>query len=97
MGATTYQIRVRDKGQLTLPPGIREVLGVSPGDELEFEVTEAGVVEVHGLRKIRSDQAWFWTPQWQAGEREADEDIAAGRTTSYADGDAFLADLGDTD
>jgi hypothetical protein len=24
-------------------------------------------------------QAWFWTPEWQAGEEEADADIAAGR------------------
>lgn len=24
------------------------------------------------------DQAWFWTPAWQAGEREADQQIAAG-------------------
>jgi hypothetical protein len=26
------------------------------------------------------DQAWFWTEEWQAGERQVDEDIAAGRT-----------------
>ncbi|MBU1486962.1 hypothetical protein KKH56_02780 [bacterium] len=25
------------------------------------------------------DQAWFWTPEWQAKEREADEDLRAGR------------------
>ena len=25
------------------------------------------------------DQSWFWTEEWQAGEREADEDLAAGR------------------
>ena len=24
------------------------------------------------------DQAWFWTPSWQAGEAEADRDIAEG-------------------
>ena len=24
------------------------------------------------------DQAWFWDPEWQAGEREVDEEIAAG-------------------
>jgi hypothetical protein len=26
------------------------------------------------------DQAWFWTEEWQKGEREADADIKAGRT-----------------
>jgi hypothetical protein len=28
-------------------------------------------------------QAWFWMPEWQAGEREADEDIATGNLTRY--------------
>jgi len=39
------------------------------------------------------DQAWFWTPEWQAGERQADADKAAGRFTRYEDGEAFLAAL----
>lgn len=39
------------------------------------------------------DQAWFWTPEWQAKEREADADIAAGRGTFYDSTDAFLAAL----
>jgi len=26
-----------------------------------------------------AEQAWFWTREWQEGEREASEDIAAGR------------------
>ena len=25
--------------------------------------------------------SWFWTPEWQAGEREVEEDLRAGRTT----------------
>lgn len=93
MAAATYQTRVRDKGQLTLPSRVREALGVSPGDELEFEVNDAGIVEVHGLKKIRSDQAWFWTKEWQQGEREASEDIAAGRVTRHESVDAMFADL----
>ncbi|MEI5523864.1 AbrB/MazE/SpoVT family DNA-binding domain-containing protein [Streptomyces brasiliscabiei] len=94
MAVATYQASVRDKGQLTLPVGLREALGVSPGDELEFTVRD-GVVEVHGLIKIRSDQRWFWTEAWQEGEREASADIAAGRTTFYEDADSLLADLGE--
>lgn len=90
---TTFQTRVRDKGQLTLPARVREALGVTQGDELEFEITDAGVVEVHGLTKIRSDQAWFWKPEWQRGEREADADIAAGRTTRHEDADSMFAHL----
>lgn len=93
MTAATFQATVRDKGQLTLPAGVREALGVSPGDEIEFEINDAGVVEIYGLRKIRTDQAWFWTGRWQAGEREAGEDIAAGRTTRHEDVDGMFAHL----
>jgi hypothetical protein len=36
------------------------------------------------------DQAWFWTPEWQAKEREADADIAAGRVTRFESDEEFL-------
>ncbi len=41
--------------------------------------------------EIDPAQAWFWTPEWQAHEREADEDIAAGR---YDDFEDFIDSLG---
>lgn len=30
---------------------------------------------------ISKDQAWFWTEEWQAKEREADQDIRRGRVS----------------
>ena len=38
-------------------------------------------------------QAWFWTPEWQQREREADEDIAAGRIRHFDDAESLLAYL----
>jgi hypothetical protein len=29
------------------------------------------------------DQSWYWTPEWQKAEKEADEDIAAGRVHTF--------------
>lgn len=43
--------------------------------------------------RIDPDQAWFWTREWQAKEREADDDIAAGRGTTYESDEAFLRAL----
>jgi hypothetical protein len=43
--------------------------------------------------RIDADQAWFWTREWQAKEREADEDLAADRGDTYASDDEFLAAL----
>jgi hypothetical protein len=46
-------------------------------------------------RPIDADQAWFWTPEWQRGERQADADKAAGNSDRYESDTAFLAALDD--
>lgn len=38
-------------------------------------------------------QLWFWTPEWQKKEREADEDFAQGRVKESASVDELLKDL----
>jgi antitoxin PrlF len=84
---------LRHKRQITLPVEISDELHVREGDAVEFTVAEPGVVAMRGMRMIPVDQAWFWTEEWQAGERQADEDIAAGRTTFFGSTDEFLAAL----
>lgn len=39
------------------------------------------------------DQAWFWTEEWQAKEREADEDIAVGRVRTFDNAEDLIASL----
>jgi len=43
--------------------------------------------------RIDSEQAWFWTREWQAKEREADNDLAAGQGTRFDSDEDFLAAL----
>lgn len=43
--------------------------------------------------RIDPAQAWFWTSEWQAKEREADDDLAAGRGTTFASDHELLAAL----
>ena len=38
-------------------------------------------------------QAWYWTPDWQDGERDADEQAARGEGEQFSDGESFLASL----
>ena len=45
------------------------------------------------VREIDPGQAWFWTPEWQAQERETDEDVAAGRLERFETDEALLAAL----
>lgn len=49
-------------------------------------VLAAGAVWIAKCRrKSEADQAWFHTPEWQAGEREADEELARGEGTVFED------------
>jgi hypothetical protein len=43
--------------------------------------------------RIDPEQAWYWTREWQAKEREADEDRAAGRVSRYENDQDFLRAL----
>jgi len=76
---------------VTLPPEIRAALHVRSGDELEFVVEEDGTVTVRGYVSIPADQAWFFTPEWQAGEQEAREQATRGEGEYYDNEDDFLA------
>jgi hypothetical protein len=42
---------------------------------------------------FKIDPAWFADAAWQAGEAEADRDIASNSMTSYASGKDFLSSL----
>lgn len=48
---------------------------------------------VRGYVSIPTDQAWFFTPEWMAGEREADDDIKAGRGTAHTSAEEMFAHL----
>ncbi|MGH3544932.1 MAG: hypothetical protein ACRDPW_03265 [Mycobacteriales bacterium] len=49
---------------------------------------------VAALTPIDPDQAWFWTPEWQKGEREVDAELADPNRVSVAlTGEEFLASL----
>jgi antitoxin PrlF len=87
------KVKVRPKAQLTLPEEIRRALHISEGDEVEFAVHDDGTVTVRGYVSIPTDQAWFFTPDWLAGEQEADEEIAAGRGSIHESAEDMFAHL----
>ncbi|ASU80522.1 AbrB/MazE/SpoVT family DNA-binding domain-containing protein [Actinopolyspora erythraea] len=89
---------VRGRRQVTLPESVAKVLGVTEGDDLEFTVDEGGTVTVRGWTSIPTDQRWFWTPEWQAGEAEADQQIANGETSKgFTSAAEMLADIDNED
>lgn len=43
--------------------------------------------------RVPTDEAWFWTEEWQKGEREANEDVRQGRYKTFDTVERLLADL----
>jgi hypothetical protein len=89
-------VGVQSRGVFALPADLRKRHGLDqPGAQVRIVERDDGVIELHPQLAIPADQAWFWTERWQAMEVEADADVAAGRVTRHASGDAFLEHLDD--
>jgi len=86
------RIRLGAKRQLTLPRRALARLRLHEGDYLELRV-EKDRIELVPLAMIPRDQLWFWSPEWQAMEREAHEDRAAGRVKSFQSAKQLIASL----
>jgi hypothetical protein len=61
--------------------------------EVEFSVHDDGTITVRGNVSIPTNQEWFFAPEWLAGEREADEDIATGRGTVHESAEDMFTHL----
>ena len=53
------------------------------GDFLTAEVKEDHTIVLRRGRVVDADEAFFYTPEWQAAEGEVDEDIRLGRTYRF--------------
>lgn len=70
-----------------LPRQVRAALHVGEDDDVAFVDTGRGFVV------CPVDQAWYWTPEWQEREREADADLAVGRSRVFGSDEEFLSAL----
>jgi len=75
-------IKVREKGQVTLPVFIRNSLDLKKGSIVLAKIVDNTVVLVP-QRTIDKDQSWFWTEHWQKLEEEAEKDIRKGRVKTF--------------
>ena len=85
--------KVTRHGQITLPSAVRKQLGIEEGDIVEISVEEERAVLVP-KKLVDKSQAYFWTRGWQEAEKEADEDLKAGRTKTFDSVEKLLEELG---
>ena len=87
-------MKISSKRQISIPKKVMEALALKPGDEVELEVQGdmARLVPIKTI-KVPRDQAWFWTPEWQAMEKEADQDLSAGNYRDFDNSEDLLKEL----
>jgi len=86
-------LQVRSNGQITLPSATRRQIGLREGDLLEVIVEPDGSLRLIPKVAVDRSQTYFWTERWQAGERETEADLQAGRFKDFDSMDDLLADL----
>lgn len=85
-------VQVGENFRVSIPLKISKALHLKKGDHLLVRLA-GNKVELIPAELIPRDQLWFWTPEWQKMEREADEAIARGDIKSFNSVDELLRDL----
>jgi hypothetical protein len=75
-------LTMQARGVLALPPEVRR----------RWHLDRPGA-QVRPHLPVPVTQDWFWAPDWQRRESEADEDVRARLFTEHADVDDFLGSL----
>ena len=85
-------VKVQKNKNITLPMWVMHRFHVRTGDFVRLEATKDGIL-MKPAKLIDPSQAYFWTKEWQEGEREADEDIRKGRVKAFKNIKDLIKDL----
>ena len=75
--------------QITIPKELVKSMGLHKNDYMNIHVENNKII-MEPQVVIPKDQAYFFTPEWQKDEKEAEEDIKAGRVTKTKDLDELF-------
>jgi len=70
-------VKVKRHFQVTIPDDLRKQFHLVEGDYMKMETSSEGLI-LRPVKVVHPDQAYFYAKEWQAGESEADRDIANG-------------------
>jgi AbrB family looped-hinge helix DNA binding protein len=89
----SVNITLGRNGQMTLPSEVRRRMRVSKGDVFVVEMRTPDEIVLRKKTLVDASQAYFWTDEWQRGEREAQEDIRRGRVKRMRSTKVLISDL----
>ncbi len=85
-------VQIKKRSIITLGTELRKELHLNEGDVLDVSVEEGKII-LEPKKLIPAEQQWFWTEEWQAGEREAQAEIDAGLTKRAGSAKELMKEL----
>jgi antitoxin MazE len=86
-------LSIQSRGTVSLPAAIRRRYRLDePGAQVEV-IDADGEIILRPKVALDATQAWFWDPNWQAGEKEAEGQRNRGEGADYTSGEEFLESL----
>lgn len=87
-------VSMQTRGLVALPASLRKRYRLDEaGAQVEITERGDGVIELRPAIAVPASDAWFWSTEWQAGEREVDRFLAAGQVTVTDGVEEFLTSL----
>lgn len=77
---------------MTIPEEVRRTYPLVEGQIVKVAATPEGIL-ITSVLETDADQTWFWSPEWAALERQANDDSVAGRFTEAASAVDAIAKL----
>ena len=85
-------VKLTTNQTVRIPTKIVKQMGLKKDNSFEVVLTTDGILLVP-LVQIPKSQEYYWTKEWQEGERDADKDIEKGRLESFDNADDLFDSL----
>ena len=86
-------VDLKQKSQVTIPNEVVKKLKLVVGDKLDVVVKDGKII-ITPVVIIPKDQMWFYSKEWQDGERDVDRQVREGKTTKASSLEDLFDGLG---
>ena len=86
-------VDLKQKSQVTIPNEIIKKLQLAVGDKLDLVVKDGKII-ITPVVIIPKEQMWFFSKEWQDGEKLVDRQVTEGKTTKTSSVNELFSGLG---
>ena len=86
------KIQIRARNQITIPEKVLKELNLKQGDDLLVELKNGSITLIPAI-SIPRDEAYLFTPEWQADLHQAEKELAEGDYSEAESVEEMLREL----